>query len=340
VVRIRMIERSLRRIAFVETISGGRLARGAKLLRWLASGGPARIDGIYVESASSFATPIDVIALWAARLLGRGVGVYFRDAYQLFRDEYQVHGLRPRILDAMWHVSTWLLRKVATVRFVPSMGLGQALGFVDFALLPPGTDPEAPDLGPGATLDVAYVGATGTNDGLALLIQAMAFVTKEVPKARLVVICREGEAPPEPRPPWLEIRHGDRESLPILLNSVRVCVIPRPVTPYTSLAVPIKLMDYLSYGKPIVATDCEETARLLRDAEAGVIIQDDAIELAGAIRDVLIHDVLAERLSRAARTYALTSTSTWDSRAGLIIRLLHVSHAESSAPTQQANRQS
>jgi glycosyltransferase involved in cell wall biosynthesis len=49
-----------------------------------------------------------------------------------------------------------------------------------------------------------------------------------------------------------------RESLPGYLSLMDVCVIPRVDTELTRCAFPLKLMEYLAAGKPVVATGTEE----------------------------------------------------------------------------------
>jgi glycosyltransferase involved in cell wall biosynthesis len=96
-------------------------------------------------------------------------------------------------------------------------------------------------------------------------------------------------------------------------------VIPFRITPYTNLAVPLKLMDYLGFGKPIVATACEETARILEPAGAGLVVPDRPEALAAAIVSVLRDESLAAELSRHARALAEQPEMGWDARAETVL---------------------
>ena len=60
-----------------------------------------------------------------------------------------------------------------------------------------------------------------------------------------------------------------RAELPGLLAPARVCVLPLPINDYTNLAVAVRLLEYLGFGKPIVATDTTETRAILAAAGAG-----------------------------------------------------------------------
>jgi glycosyltransferase involved in cell wall biosynthesis len=50
--------------------------------------------------------------------------------------------------------------------------------------------------------------------------------------------------------------------------------------------VPIKVMEYLGYGRPLIVTDVEETTRIVREARAGVVVPDTAEGLAEGISAV------------------------------------------------------
>lgn len=277
------------------------------------------VDAVYVESPTGASMPWDLLVLAAARAMGRPVGTYFRDAYQLFRELYPAGSFRQRMSDLAWSLSIRLLRGLASVRFVPSAGLAAALRLRDAVVLPPGTDPRQPDLGAGNEQVIAYVGPMNPADGFDRLLAAMAAVRAELPGARLLVISGTERAD---LPDWVDLVAADRRELPRLLAGARACVIPRPINAYTDLARPVKLADYLSLGKPVVATAAAETATLLQPSGAGLLVSDDPADLARGLLAVLRDRDLAERLAAAARALAVLPESTWDDRAAEIVERL------------------
>jgi glycosyltransferase involved in cell wall biosynthesis len=321
-VRVGMLRDALARRTDLQVIAGPRLTRAREMVRWLLRRRRSRINAVYVEAASSFATPIDLAFLAVMRLRGAAVGVYFRDAYQLFRDQYPLARSRQRALDWLWRLSTPLLKRLATTAFAPSSGLADVLRLRDAVLLPPGTDPSTPVLGTAPGALVAYVGATGAADGLPLLMEAMQIVRARRPDAELVVVSAHDPRAHPGDPAWLHHEPADRAALARVLGPARLCVIPRPITPYTDLAVPIKLMDYLSFGKPIVATRCLETAQVLETAQAGLMTHDHPADLADAVVHVIESDYVAASLAASARAYAVDPAHTWDARADQIVRAL------------------
>jgi glycosyltransferase involved in cell wall biosynthesis len=323
VVRIERMRAALESRCQLSVVSGGRAARVPRLLRWLASGGLGSIDGIYVEASSSFATPIDLAFLALARLSGRPVGVYFRDAYQLFRRDYPLRRRRHHLLDWLWRLATPVLKRVASTRYAPSAGLARALGLRAPVLLPPGTDPSLPVLGPGSSPIAAYVGALSVNLGMHLLVEAVDLVRRDIPEVRLRLITPVDPAERlGPLPPWIEWLPTGRTGLVDALRDVAVCVIPFRITPYTDLAVPLKLMDYLALGKPIVATACAETAAIVGPAGAALVVADDPPALAAAMMRVIQDDALAGRLATSARAFAEAPASTWAARADTVLETL------------------
>ena len=322
-VRITMMTEALSRQADTERIVGGRLARAGASMRWLASGGPRRVGAVYVESATTNAMPTDLMLLALMRLLRKPVGVYFRDAYQLFRDLHPRVRRRQILTDWLWRLSTPLLKSVASVRYAPSRGLAEVLGLPGAVLLPPGTDPALPDLGPGEPDHVAAIVQLGQGSGLDQLLDAMGIVRSHRPAARLRIGTRS--VTPEAAghlPDWVEIVPTDRSSLVDLLRDARVCVLPLPINRYSNLAVAVRLMDFLGFGKPIVATDTIETRAILEASGAGIETTDTPEGLAGGILALLDDEERARLCSTNARAYSCSPTSTWDARASTVLQTL------------------
>jgi glycosyltransferase involved in cell wall biosynthesis len=324
-VRIALMADALARQTRTERISGGRTGRFAASVRWLASGGPRRVGAVYVESATTSAMPADLAFLALMRLLGRPVGVFFRDAYQLYRDVHPRTRRRQVLSDWLWRLSTPMLKRLATVRYAPSSGLATALGLESAVILPPGTDPTLPDLGVGEPDVVATIAQVAPGSGLDVLVEAMAIVRRHRPAARLVVVARSVD--PETSgslPEWVAIVPANRNSLAELLKPARVCVLPLPINAYTNLAVAVRLLDFLGFGKPIVATDTAETRALIDASEAGTVTECTAAGLAEGILPILADEDLASRLAANARRYACSPDATWDARARTVLRTLGI----------------
>ena len=106
-----------------------------------------------------------------------------------------------------------------------------------------------------------------------------------------------------------------------LLPDVLATVIPRPRSAYNNFALPIKLFDYLSYGRPLLVTACDEQARVVRDADAGIVSADDAGSLADSLTELsAAGSPVLDRWSDNARRAAIASS--WGHRAADIVAVL------------------
>jgi glycosyltransferase involved in cell wall biosynthesis len=330
-VRISLMIRALDRHVHTESITGGRGGRFVTAVRWLMAGGPRRVQAVYVELPTSSVMPTDLLFLAIMRLSGRPVGMFFRDAYQLFRDVHPRTRRRQVLSDLLWRLSLPVVKRLATVRYAPSLGLVRALGLSDAVLLPPGTDPTLPDLGIGEPDFVATIAQVTPRSGLGVLVEAMGIVRTRRPAARLRVIAGAVDRQMAAAlPSWVEVVSANRESMAELLRPGRVCVLPLPVNAYTNLAVAVRLLDLLGFGKPIVATDTHESRLLIEASGAGIVTPDTASGLADGILPILDDDRRAALLASNARAYACSSGSTWDARARTVLDTLRV--AESSLP--------
>ena len=322
-VRISLIGAALERRTHVERIVGGRWERLSLGVRWFAGGGPRRVRAVYVETATSTAFPQDIAFLLLMRLLGRPVGIYFRDAYQLYRNLFPVTRFRQRLADLAWRLTMPMLRSIATHRFAPSTGLAEVLGLRDAIILPPGTDPSAPDLGLGEPNLVASLVEVTRGSGFPLLLEAMRLVRENRPEVRLrVVAAAADDAMVASLPEWVEVHRVGRPGIADLLRPARLCVLPLPITAYTDLAVPVRMLDFLSFGKPVVSTSARESRRILDETGAGIAVADEPGALAATIGSILDDERLAIELGRRARMAAEDPARTWDGRAATILTSL------------------
>jgi glycosyltransferase involved in cell wall biosynthesis len=312
-VRISMMLAALGGQGPVEAITGGRARRTARAARWFLGGGFRRVGAVYVEAATSSPMPTDLAFLAAMRLLRKPVGVYFRDAYPLFRAVHPRTRRSQVATDALWRVTTPMLKRLATVRFTPSAGLAAALRLGDAVLLPPGTDPSVPDLGIGDDDVVGSIVQAGPTSGFDRLLQAMALVRQTRPAARLRVVSASRGAAALPE--WVEAVVADRSSMAEVLRPARVCVLPLPINAYTNLAVAVRLRDLVALGKPIVATATEESARFIEASGSGVAVGESPESMATGILRILSDTAYAAECSRRARVYACDEANTWAARA-------------------------
>lgn len=122
----------------------------------------------------------------------------------------------------------------------------------------------------------------------------------EVGEAYLAALRRGAEGDP-----WVELDSVDQVSLTEQLGRTTVLVVPHPANDYMDVAVPVKLLDSMAAGRPVVVTPRAEMRRIVEDNHAGRVASgDDAQALADAIRPLLRDPALAARLGANGRAAA------------------------------------
>jgi hypothetical protein len=151
-----------------------------------------------------------------------------------------------------------------------------------------------------------------------ILLQAVARVRDGRHQVGLTLVARPGDEPAGPLPAWVDVRRASGADIDRILPSVLASIVPRQRTPYNDLAVPIKLMEYLSYGRPVITTSCTEVARVVRETGAGLVVDDTAQALAAGIAEVATAppDVLD---GYAAAGHRAALDHSWDHRARQVL---------------------
>lgn len=323
-VRISHLRDELSRLVDLDLVAGYRGARRAALARYAFGGRLRGLDGIYVESSTFLPAEADIALLGLARLLGIPVLTYIRDAYQLFDDYYRADSVRRWIGARAFLPAVRALGAVSTHLAFPSIGLaravvGDASGSV---LLPPGS-PDPIDVPRTASAhNLLFVGdARLRAQGADRLIAAVGRARDQGAEVELTVVSRPGQEPPPPHPAWMRVVRAEGDAIVRLLPEVIATVIPRPKSAYNDLALPIKLYDYLAYGRPLLVTDCEEQARVVTDGQVGIVMGDGVAEMADAIGRVA--SASPSELNRwSSNAHSTARGASWSARADTIVRTL------------------
>jgi glycosyltransferase involved in cell wall biosynthesis len=327
--RITQVRDALARRVELDVVAGTRGRRARALARYVARGRLGGLAGIYVENATSLPSPADLAFLRLARARRVPVLTYLRDAQQLFPEYYRARSVKRRVSRALFLPATRALIRASSRVAFPSRGLALAIlgdpaAAAAATLLPPGARlAEAPPVDPAAR-QLLFVGALRYEaHGAAILLEAMRLVRERGHDLRLLAVTRPGDEPPPPLPEWLELARAEGTGIDRLLPGVLASITPRRRTPYNDLAVPIKVLEYLGYGRPLIVTDTTETTAIVNAAGCGVVVPDSAEGLAAGIVAVVTADPAQIRTwGEAARTAA--RERSWDVRAGQILELLGV----------------
>ncbi|MDQ2941965.1 MAG: glycosyltransferase, partial [Chloroflexota bacterium] len=323
--RITQLRDALARVAELDVVSGTRGARAGPLARRIGS--LRRLDGIYVESSTTLPGPADLAFLALARTRHIPVLTYVPDAQQLFGEYDAAWTLKRRLARSAFLPALRTLMRLSTHVAFPSRGLARAIHGDDreVLLLPPGARlaaAVAPDPDARALLFVGPLNLP--SHGADLLVGAVEEVRRRGAEVELISISRPGEELPGEGPPWLHRERADGPEIDRFLPRVMATITPRRKTPYNDLAVPIKVLEYLGYGRPLIVTDTEETTAIVREAGCGVITDDSVEGLAEGIHAVATASP-EQRAAWGAAARRAAERNSWDDRARQIIGILQAS---------------
>lgn len=171
-------------------------------------------------------------------------------------------------------------------------------------------------------LRLVYMGTLAEWQGLPVLLRALALLRRELP----VVLYIVGSGRERQRRRLLRLveRLGltgavfleqplEHERMPAWLERAHVCVAPLGYNErnVTQGCCPLKVLEYMAAGRPVVAANLPVVRELLRDGVDGLLFEPDDVEdlarkIATFLRDRALCESLASAASRRAR-----STFSW-----------------------------
>lgn len=184
----------------------------------------------------------------------------------------------------------------------------------DTLLSPISTDELDINLGiPADSYVILYTGNFANYQGVDQLVKAIPRVLEEIPNAIFVFVGgKNGESLPgldscrSSEPAIRVVTRQPQEHMARFLRIANVVVSPR--LPIGNL--PLKVIDYMASGKPIVATDSKSHRSVLRD-DSALLVDHKPAAFAAAIVRLYQDPALAERLAVNAHQFALKELG-WD----------------------------
>jgi glycosyltransferase involved in cell wall biosynthesis len=168
-----------------------------------------------------------------------------------------------------------------------------------------------PSLRQGKEHLLSYVGMMGSQDGVDYLLRSIRILSTELGRDDFHVIVMGGG----PELPYLEryarelgVDHlmtftglmADPDRLYRGIATASVCLCPDPMTELNDNSTMAKVLEYMAFGKPVVAFDLKET-RVSAGAGALYVTPNEEEEFARRIDELLDSPELRERLGRIGR---------------------------------------
>jgi PEP-CTERM/exosortase A-associated glycosyltransferase len=316
--------------------TGGRLpfARELRLMVRLAGRimRVARAEGvelIHAHSPSLNGLP----AIWAGRRLGLPVVYEMRTFWEdaaVNNGSFAEGSLRYRVSRAL---ETMVIRRahrvIAICEGIRSEVVSRGIAPAQVALVPNGVDAEwlepraratslAAELGLGESPVFGYIGSFSRYEGLPFLIEVMPEILARFPGARLLLV---GGGRDEQAVRTAAQRLGPAVIMPGRVPQGRVrdfyslldvLVLPRRRIRLTELVTPLKPLEGMAMGIPVLASDIGGHAELVSDGETGLLFKAESpeslVEQAGRLAR---EPDLRARLSAAGRRWIETER-TWE----------------------------
>jgi len=156
---------------------------------------------------------------------------------------------------------------------------------------------------------VMYLGVMGEQDGVDHLLRAIQTYRTIAPDDTLFALVGGGPNLPHMKALAEQMGLGPAvhftgripdELLRDYLATADVCVDPDPITEFNNLCTMNKIIEYMAFGRPVVAFDLLEHRRSAESAAVYVSENDDAA-LGRAIRELLLDTARRETMSQFAR---------------------------------------
>lgn len=221
------------------------------------------------------------------------------------RERYFTAIKRANLEAFRWHV-------VPTASFAEHIDLDMSRVIVagngtDTTRVVPGEWPEDPAIG--------LVSGAAPGRGIETLIAAARELHESIPELRLLLwLAATGDDSEAylralerstATDRWIEISTADYDELSVALRQATILTIPHPPGEYHDIALPVKLLDSMAAGRPLVVTPRTEVRAVVERHQAGLVTTGEAPEdLASTMRRLIEDDALARELGARARSAA------------------------------------
>jgi glycosyltransferase involved in cell wall biosynthesis len=179
----------------------------------------------------------------------------------------------------------------------------------------------------GRRFSVVFLGEMGNQDGVDLLLRVIEQYARSYPKDVLFTLI--GGGPEQPR--MKEMAHqlgldewvcftgrvSKDEILWQHLATADVCIAPDPFSDYGDMSTTNKIIEYLAFGKPVVAFDLTEHRRTAESA-AIYVSPNDEVALCDATRDLLVDEEKRRTMGREGQQRFRTQLAWENSEKALV----------------------
>ncbi len=325
-VRICNLAKALTELNSIELIAAERPDRPAEIMTFLKNRDLSQVTGMHVEANTSWANLSDIRLMARCKQQGIPVITFIPDAHPLFPDVLNFPVWKRTTVHLLWWISLQAYYRLSDAIAFQSesfANLFQLPAGVRKLILPPGANqvPTYPLQREASTLLYAGNGRF-SRYGIDILLDAAELAKQDIPQLRVVLVCPPEDSPPPTQlqvRPWVTVKHLQTDEIPKEMIATRGVIIPFRGIPYHQLLLPTKLMDYLSYGRPLLATRCREIAKFVEENHVGLVVDDTPESMAEGIRQFFGKDFDGINQMGQNALRAVHEKHSWQHRARQIL---------------------
>ena len=182
---------------------------------------------------------------------------------------------------------------------------------------------------PPEELSIGFVSGIAPGRGIEFLIKAVEIIKEKVPEVKLYIAgtpSKEseqyyGKLKNRYESSWISFFDDISYSVNInqFISKCYLMVIPNPDHIYFQTTLHLKLFDSLACGRPVVSTNCKETAKILNSHHCGLVSDFTEQDFAEKITQLLINRKEALVMGRNGRRI-VEDIYNWDNMARKIIQ--------------------
>ncbi|MDD2361550.1 MAG: glycosyltransferase [Oscillospiraceae bacterium] len=300
------------------------------ILGWLDDNRP---DICYIEPPSGpFFNSIDHKLLKKLKAMNIPIGLFYRDMYWKFGLGSPEKGLGARIkglIIKMMHKRDWrIFMKTLSIIYFTTLSMADMLPVsIPAKALPPGcfnaASPRKSD-----TVQVPtgiYIGGLAELYGAIKMLKAAELIHAKGVNFNLKLICREAEWKHFAQenklttlPDWLEVLHisGD-DALSEQYAQADFALCPHEVNSYNNITISVKIMEYLSYLKPVVVTETIPMKTFVTQNDIGIVTKDSVEAFADGMLKMIQNDSLRDGYAKNCLT--ARQANLWIKRAQSVV---------------------
>ena len=301
-----------------------------EILKWLNYN---CVDLCYIESPSGpIFNYIDLLLIKRLHKMQIPIGYFYRDMFWLYPSTLKnMSFLKRTAITLMCKRDLKVLKRCCDIIYFPTEEIVDRFSFAKLKrteILPPAADLNNLQFmnKNNLTYNCIYIGAVSKVDGTFELLKAFNFINRtRTENIKLTIVSRKEEWEnllPQigNLPEWLIIEHKSGEELKQLYAHADLAIFPRQNDEYINVAMPVKLFEYISFGKPVITTKRTAPRRFIESEKCGIVCDDSGESIGRAILkfydDAKLREQLYCNVERAARN------NQWTNRVDKVITTL------------------